>query len=222
MTTPNGVMRRINEIIRYLVEEGLADDQRFAFCKPLGKGMEEVTFSGSKGVSSALRRRAYVDIYDRLRGDGAYNARMADGALVQMMYRFENRVVQKHRLAFFPDVGLEEFQRVPEVYVEDETFGDVVGRRTVAFPFRFDYDAEDGRHRAVVHPKCHLTLGQYPECRIPVTAPVTPRRFMDFVLRNFYDTPENGYADGLPSDAMEFPDSICTEERAVAHVVVPY
>ena len=222
MPTPNAMMRRINEIIRYLVEEGLADDQRFAYCRPLGRGMEEVTFSGSSGISSALKRRAYIDIYDKLRDDGAYNARMADGALVQMMYWLEDRVVRKHRLAFFPDVGLEEFQRVPEVYVEDETFGDVVQRRTVSFPFRFDYDAKDDVHRAVVHPKCHLTLGQYPECRIPVTAPVTPRVFMDFVLRNFYDTPEEQYADGLPRDGMALEESIDAKERTVAHVVVPY
>lgn len=220
MTTPNEAMNSINQILRYLVECGLADDQNFAFRRPLRGGGEEIAFAGSDAVSVALRNRAYVRTYEQLVDAGAFNAKMADGALVQMMYAFIGRRLTRHRLAFFPSAHLDEFQRAPEVYLYDEVLADVVGRTTVAFPFRFDYDTR-GDHQPIVHPKCHLTLGQFPECRIPVSAPVTPARFMDFVLRNFYDTEAYRNADGLPVDGASFGESIHPEERRVVYVTVP-
>ncbi len=221
MTTPNEAMAGINQILRHLVECGLADDQNFAFRRPLGGGAEEIAFEGAEAVSVALRKRAYVTTYDQLMEARAFNAKMADGALVQMTYTFVGREVTRHRLAYFPSARLDEFQKTPDVYLDDELLADVVGRTTVSFPFRFDYDESEERHQQVVHPKCHLTLGQFPECRIPVSAPVTPAHFMDFVLRNFYDTKMHRNADALPADTASFGESIHPEERRVIHVTVP-
>ena len=51
----------------------------------------------------------------------------------------------------------------------DEIYADVVGREVVPFPLRFDYDARV-KKQEVYHPACHLTLGQYTNCRIPVSS----------------------------------------------------
>ena len=88
-------------------------------------------------------------------------------------------------------------------------------------PLRIDYTASEQAHRPVTHPRCHLTLGQYRSCRIPVSSPLTPCRFMDFLLRSFYDDEEHAYANQLPSSIRGFTTSIHADERKVVHVVVP-
>ena len=216
-----GVKSRINGIIRYLVEAGLASDQQFAFRRTLRDGIEEVTFAGGENVGWALKNANYEDAYVRFRRSRAYNVRMPDGALIQVMYRFTANDLLSHRLAFLPATRLERFQGDPELYLDDDEFGHEVGRVVVAFPIRFDYHSADQRHQPVLHPKSHLTLGEFPECRIPVSAPVGPMRFVDFILRNFYDTPERTYAAGLPVDRISFDCSIDPLEREVMHIVVP-
>ncbi len=138
-----------------------------------------------------------------------------------MMYEFLDGALQRHRLAFFPAPHLEAFQNNPEVYLRDETHGDVVGRNVAPFPLRYDYDARDGHHDELTHPKSHLTLGRYEHCRIPVSAPLTPHRFIDFILRNFYDIPARRYSDDVPAGAAVFAESMLPAERQVVHITIP-
>ena len=49
----------------------------------------EVTFPQAEHVSIALKDRSYDEIYTHLVQERAYNARMPDGAVIQMMYVFE-------------------------------------------------------------------------------------------------------------------------------------
>ena len=217
MTTPAETLRAINRLVAYLLETSLADDQSFAFQLTGSNGTVEVTFSESGYVSIALKNLAYREIYYQLVQDHAYNAKMLDGALIQMMYRFSNGTLQSHRLAFFPSPDLEEFQNNSDIYIEDEIYADVIARNIVPFPLRFDYNVQEGH----IHPKSHLTLGQYEHCRIPVTGPLTPSRFIDFILRNFYHTAFNKYADSLPSPRDSFDKSIRPEEERIVHIMVP-
>lgn len=221
MPGPGEIKGQIDAIVRYLVEVGLADDQNFAFRREVAGGCVEVTFPQASQVAIALKDRAYNEVYGQLVQERAYNVKMPDGALVQMMYGFVRRTLERHRLAFFPAPHLEEFQNNPEVYLEDQVFADVVARSIVPFPVRFDYDAREGIHQELGHPKSHLTLGQYENCRIPVTAPMPPFWFIDFILRNFYHTAFNRYAERLPALGESFEDSILSAERGVVHVVVP-
>ena len=220
MPTPQQTLRQINELIAYLVDRGLADDQWFAYRQSLGREIVQISFRGAEHVSVALRNRSYNEIYESLREVRAFNVKMLDGALIQMTYLFAGGVVQRHRLAFFPAPHLEEFQNDPAIYLNDEVHADVVARNVVPFPVRFDYDPRADRGDAA-HPLSHLTLGQYRNCRIPVSAPVTPSRFVDFILRNFYHTAFIRYADGLPASAWSFAETIRRGERDITHVVVP-
>ena len=86
---------------------------------------------------------------------------MIDGALLQLMYRFQKTELESHRLAFFPSPYLEEFQNNPDVYKDDAMFTEVVFRNIVPFPLRFDYDSRNEVFIEVHHPKSHLSLGQY-------------------------------------------------------------
>ena len=221
MPTSNQIEKQVNDIVKYLVETGLADDQRFAFQRSGADNLVQVTFDKAEHVSEALRNRPYEEIYHSLAQERAYNAKMLDGALIQMMYAFVNGTLRRHRLAFFSAPHLEEFQNNPDIYQDDEIYADVIGRNIVPFPVRFDYDARDGHYRELIHPKSHFTLGQYQDCRIPVTAPMTPFWFIDFILRNFYHTASARYADRLPVQHGSFAESILPAERAVVHVTVP-
>ncbi len=117
---------------------------------------------------------------------------MLDGALIQMSYRVKNDLVETHRLAFFPSPYLEGFQNEPDLYIEELVYAEVIWKNIVPFPLRFDFDSREGVYEELRHPKSHLTLGQYKNCRIPVCAPLTPYHFVSFLLRHFYHTAYQG------------------------------
>ena len=218
--TPQTTLDQINRLVRHLVEKGLADDQRSAFRR--GIGVVEVTFDSAGQVSSALGNASYADVYEVFARDRVFNAKLLDGALIQMMYKFADNELQQHRLAFFPAPHLERFARRFDAHLRDQLYADIVGRNVLPLPFRFDFDARDERHREVTHPKSHLTLGEYAECRIPVSAPLTPHRFIDFILRSFYQIRSGeGEITTLPRFDGRFGNSITLAERDVVHVVVP-
>ena len=221
MLTPQQTRVQINELIKHLVSESLSNVQYYAIQRTERGNVVEITFPTIKHVTIALKSRSYSEIYEHLLQSNAYNVRMLDGALIQMSYTFASGTLQRHRLAFFPAPYLEEFQNVPEVYAEDVIDADIVARNFVPFPLRFDYDVRVGHHEELVHPKSHLTLGQYEDCRIPVTAPVPPYWFIDFILRNFYNTGKNQYTEELPSQQGAFDESILPAERSVVHIAVP-
>jgi hypothetical protein len=221
MPMPEKIKKEIDWIVGFLVEVGLAGDQNYAFLRNVGGKLVEVTFPQAEHVSIALKDRDYSEIYEHLSRERAYNAKMPDGAIIQMMYIFVDETLQRHRLAFFPAPHLEEFQNNPDIYLDDEIFADVIARSVVPFPIRFDYDVRDRIHQEVAHPKSHLSLGQYENCRIPVTAPMTPIMFIDFILRNFYHTATNQYANSLPRCNILFAETICLAERGVLHVTLP-
>ena len=146
---------------------------------------------------------------------------MCDGALIQMFYEFSKQQLLRHRLAFLSSFYLDEFQKAPDTYIKDEVYGDVVARKILPYPFRFDYDDRQGMSHSLKHPSSHLTLGQYQRCRIPVSAPLTPHWFVDFVLRNFYQTPDRNYADEIAPSCPSFDESLYPQERKKIHLSIP-
>lgn len=220
MASPEGTAARIRGILQYLAKVGLSLDQQ----QPVSRSERQfttVSFGGAEHVSKTLKNRDYRDTYRYLVAHRAYTAVMIDNALVQIMYRFKGSKLASHRLAFLTAPELGEFQNAPEWYWHDAPFVDILSTATAPALIRFDYSADDERHRSVLHPKSHLTLGRYEGCRIPVSAPLTPYRFMDFVLRNFYDTPAKSYSSRLPRSRSSFVDTVDDSERLVMHMAVP-
>ena len=220
MATPEGTAKRINGILRYLVKSGLARAQKPAVCCSYGR-FKTVSFPGAEHVSVALKNRDYRETYLDFLRRRAYTVLMLDNAVIQIMYRFRGSKLVGHRLAFFAAPELMEFQNAPDWYLHDDPFVDIQERTTAPTLIRFDYNADEERHQSVVHPKSHLTLGRYEECRIPVSAPLTPYCFVDFVLRNFYDTRRKLYSSRLPRSRNRFAESINADEQRLMHMVVP-
>lgn len=221
MISVDRVVSQIDGLIAQLVEIGLSSDQNFAVRRELSNNHVEITFKNAEYISSALRDMEYSEIYEVMHAARAYSVKLPDGALMQMMYLFKDSAIVSHRLAFFPSPHLLEFQNNPDIYGTDEIYADVIRRNVVPFPWRFDCDVRDGVYVVGTHPKSHFTLGQYVNCRIPVSAPVTPARFVDFVLRNFYNTAFRKYASELPTFIDEFDECIHGSEEAVVHIRLP-
>lgn len=219
--TPKSLKEDIDGLISELIGKGICDDSNFSAIRPSGNKVD-ITFSGSEHVSIALGDIEYAEIYRELAEKRSYNMKLVDGALIQMMYRIEGEGLLQHRLAFYPSPSLLPFQDDPDAYMRDELFIEIVQRRIIPFPLRFDFDTRDGVHADVVHPKSHLTLGDVKGCRMPVSAPLSPRWFVEFILRNFYQTESHDFLSGLPRHKIHFPNTITANETGLMHVVIPY
>lgn len=218
---PKNIKDDIDGLISKLILKGVCDDSNFSAIRTYGSTVE-VTFRGSEHVTIALGDIEYTKIYQELAEKRSFNMRLVDGALIQMMYRIEDNVLLQHRLAFYPSPSLLPFQDDPDAYMRDELFIDIVQRRIVPFPLRFDFDAREGVHIDVNHPKSHLTLGDVKGCRIPISAPLTPRWFVEFIMRNFYQTEQHDFVNDLPRHKMTFPETITANEERLIHMVIPY
>lgn len=221
MPSVDSIYSQFNSIVTYLVEIGLSSDQNFIFRRDLPGNKTELTFPQSSLISIAMKNLSYIEIYDAFASERAYLVKMPDGALLQLSYLFNNTVLEQHRLAFLPSPHLEEFQNNPDLYLEDDLYADVVSRNIVPFPLRFDYDIREGICEELLHPKSHLTLGQYEHCRIPVSSAISPSRFIDFILRNFYNTAFLRYEKRLPIFPESFDSCILSLEKKVVHIQIP-
>ncbi len=209
----------LDEIIANLLEKGICDDTNFSVIKK--NQYWEVTFSGAEYISIALGDIDYSDIYQELLLKRSYNIRFVDGALLQFMYRFKDERLIQHRLAFYPSPNLRPFQDDSDSYMRDELFIEIVQRRIVPFPIRCDFDDRAEVAIDIDHPKSHLTLGDVKGCRIPVTSPLTPRWFVEFILRNFYKTDKHDFVGCLPRHRMQFDHTITGNERNIIHLAIP-
>jgi hypothetical protein len=215
--TPTQVKQQITDIISLLVKEGLCDHQRYPSLTVVG-GISKIGISEGPDLSVSLKDISYTDIYDELRKAEAYHLRMIDGALIQMLYTFDRRAIRTHRLSMFPSPNLEMYETIAEQYDEDELYSDIVGEFSVKVPIRFDFSADNTRHVDVDHPKSHLTLGQYEWCRIPLDRPLTPRRFMRFILRNFYGPGYSSVNMDVPALNENFEETISPNERRILNI----
>ncbi len=217
--SPDDTIQQILAVIRLAIESGLSDAQRYPAMRRTGREDYTIYIQDSPDLSVSLKDRPYAAIYDDLQKSGAFNLRMIDGALVQMLYTFKRNEVTSHRLCVFPSPSLEIYERAQQEYEGDELYSDIIEHNVVRFPIRFDFSNDDQIFVDMKHPKSHLTLGQYENCRIPVASPLTPARFISFVIRQFYNPAFERFK--LKDDMLRprFDDSISASERTIAHFV---
>jgi len=221
MPTPEAIRSQIEQLTSNLIELSLSIDQNYPSLREKANGILDVGLGSSIGLSLVLKNQPYRNIYDELDQSRMFNIKMVDGALVQLMYRFRQGILEAHRLAFFPSPYMEEFQNNPEIYKEDEMFAEVIAKNIVPFPFRFDFDSREEVVVEQKHPQSHLSLGQYKNCRIPVNAPVTPYYFMNFLLQNFYNTAYIKFCGRLTVFSNQFSETIQDSERNFVYVQIP-
>lgn len=215
--SPKEVVKELRVVTAELIESGLAVDQNAPSIR-LSHGFDVIGISDKKDLSSTLKDVPYRDTYAALRQDRIYNVLLIDGGMLQLLYTFLAGVIVKHRLSFYPSPDLLEYQNSQDIYEQDEIYGDIVSKGVVTSPLRFDYDP--GSYIDVEHPKSHLTIGQYKNCRIPVSGPLTPATFCSFILRSFYNTPFKNFLSGMSVSSASFASSISVGEKIIPHLAV--
>lgn len=218
--TPKQVEQEAIKIVRFLVEQGLSDDQNYPYLVATGTA-EAVTFSTANQLNVVLKGRPYEETYQSLKDGRVFCVLLPDGALLQMNYEFVNSVLTRHRLAYLPAPTLVRLDDDPELYADDAWFSDVISRAVVVVPIRFDFDSNPKVFRPVSHPRCHLTLGQFGGCRIPVSRPIGPWQFVDFVLRSFYSKAHGDLQAKIPRPRSFGTRVLDSAEESLVHVEVP-
>ena len=177
------VRAQLRDIYIRLIQAGLSVKQFYP--SDIGDPKGGARIGDLTTTAVALRDVAYEVVYEELDRHDGYHVKLPDGGLLIFQYAFSDpQSIVKHRLAYFPSPILPTIEEAPHLYEHDELYADIILARLVRFPVRFDFDP--GAHRDLIHPKSHLTLGQFQNCRIPVTSPVMPNTFVLFLLRNFY------------------------------------
>jgi hypothetical protein len=128
---------------------------------------------------------ATVAEYRRLIDEQSFSAVLYDGAIVQLSYDFVGDSLVGHRLCYYPcpfDLDLDLFPSEPigdiiAFYSESKDIS--VNLRS---PLRFDYDEANAK---MGHPSVHMHVIK-PDCRWPVTHPLSVGDFVRFVFRHFY------------------------------------
>lgn len=229
MIVAKDIFSQVQKITSNLIELGLCMDQNFPSIVKVASLIEEVNidnFKSSHYSSVFLKNISYSDMYNELCRQRMFNIKMIDGALIQMQYRFNGNSIESHRLAFFPSPNLDIFQNEPDIYFEDEIYSDILDARIVTVPLRFDFDDSEDQNgnkvaKPVIHPISHLTIGQYKNCRIPVSSAITPYQFIEFIIRNFYNTAFELYSDKLVRDKNCFDVCICADEKKIFNICSP-
>ena len=218
MLTPKNIYTQITKLTENLIESSLCDSQNFPTIRNLPGTITEIGIAHSDN-SIFLKSVPYDKMYKEVLKSNAYNIKMIDGALLTLLYRFKNGEILAHRLSYFPAPDLEAFQNDPEIYMADEVYLDILDNRIVTVPLRFDFDRNETAYKPIEHPISHLTLGQYENCRIPVSSALTPCQFITFITINFYHTVYS--RSPLSIYKEKFTDSIFPEEREHLHINAP-
>jgi hypothetical protein len=216
--TINDTLKEILSTRQKIIEMGLSIEDKF----PIKVGTK-ITWANQMDISKALKNVPYEEKYKILERDKNFNFKMLDGALVQMMYEFDRngRELISHRLAYFPSTILERYDDAYEeyenVYFVDSEFHDMREKNVITFPIRFDYNKSEKIFREFEHPYSHATLGEYEFCRIPVSSPLTPSTFINFLLRNFYNYAFQKKGVFCEVSNERFDDTITEKEKHILH-----
>jgi len=221
MSLAREVFTQIDNLTKSLLEVSFCDYQNKPVKRPRGSGWDTCQIEiPSTELSVALKNMGYEEMYEIMSKNGSYNFRLLDGALIVLLYDFEKDCLLRHTLAYYPNPNLLSFQENEEIYLEEVMFAEIVDKRVMIVPIRFDYDRREGVNRDIDHPISHFTLGQFENCRIPVTRPLMPCQFVHFILRNFYNTAYISCKQKIYYDDRRFDETISENEKKIIHVCV--
>lgn len=209
------VRGQLDEVYRRSIATGFAVKQHYFSV------VNRTSIGELKGAGISLKDVAYEDVYVELESNDAYHLKLPDGGLMLFQYQFDlNESISKHRLAYFPCPSLPSPEEAPDLYTRDDLYGDIILSRLVRFPIRFDFDPAN--YRPSYHANSHLTLGQFDNCRIPASHPLSPHAFLVFIARNFYFNifrkHQNVFEKRMPSCNGE--ECITDAERRLTRLVI--
>lgn len=186
------IIKQINEITSDLIESSFSIKENY-----VSENRGTINWSGFKDIAFTLKKQPYEVIYNQCILEKAYNLVLLDNAIIQFMYRIDKDQIVSHRLAYLPHPNYINLQDSPDTFEElsygNEYFTDIIEKKVISIPIRFDFDISAEKYVEHHHTYSHMTLGNFKNCRIPLNKPVTPKTFILFILRNFYFDRFNEY-----------------------------
>lgn len=183
------INNQIEAITKLFIKNGDSIDQNHSI-----RNEQKIYWEGFTDISYVLKEeKKYETVYEEMRSERDYNILCLDGAIFQFMYEFDKRgkKIITQRLAYFPNINTEVLEDDDEYaekhYNSLSLFSDIYNKRSIVCPIRFDFDNDISKYKERNHYYSHCTLANYKNCRMPVAGPITPYRFMDFILKNFYN-----------------------------------
>lgn len=222
MSLATEIHGEIRVLTQHLTQASICQENRFPQSTDRPGGITEVHPEKAMDISGALKNVPYREAYDSVRKAKAYNMMLLDGALLHMRYCVRGKTgIVKHSLSFWPSPRLLSSDELHWVYEEDEPFGDAVDERGVLpVPLRIEYAPE--QFEEYEHPRCHATIGQYPNCRIPVAGPLRPGLFLNLILHNFYRRELSRLKENFPFKLYGAESSITKDEaKQMIYFMIP-
>lgn len=216
--TINETFDEINEITRRIIESGLSIREIFPV-----RNDRQIVWQGFSDISIVLKNIPYTEKYKEINTTSNFNFQLYDYAIIQMMYKFDQKKDKliSHRLAYFPFPFAGSYDSELEIMAEElnkETkFKEQFERQTISFPIRFDFSTESAHFRELYHSLAHATFGEFNDCRIPLSAPLTPTIFMSFILRNFYNSAFLDKGEFLSESVFRHKECITSKEKNTLH-----
>ncbi|MGL5426839.1 MAG: DUF2290 domain-containing protein, partial [Cetobacterium sp.] len=93
---------------------------------------------------------------------------------------------------------------------------DMLDKYIVTVPIRIDYAPK--QHEEISHPKAHIHLGQMESCRVPLTSPIMPNKFLKFIFYNFYNKIYHKYFTKYDFSTEELIISITDNEKKHGYI----
>lgn len=217
---PRLILGEVRALTFHMIDVGLADQYRLPSLL-VGHGRISQVTTTPPVDSSVLDEEDYRTLYNSQVEQGAFNFVFPDLALCQMSYEFDGGVLVRHRLSYLPSPDLNPYLSDPKPYLYGMRFVEMVGPQALAVPLRFDFDSRSGVARPVEHPITHVSLGQYQNSRIPVSGPVSPAAFWNFLVRCFYSAPDHPVQPYTRDPSNHFGRTIMHEEEVGTWVSVP-
>ncbi len=210
------VFNQINTITRLLIQYGLSVSNNFP--KIIDNSI--ITWTGNTDYSLTLKNLDYKIIYSELDSAKSYNIKMLDGGIIQIEYTFDKgKDILKSRLAFFPSPILEKYDNDIEgyetSYYGETVYGDILEKYIISFPIRIDYAPKE--YKDIIHPSTHIHLGGFERCRIPLVKPIMPYVFIEFILRNFYNSKFLKHFNNFDFTSIGFENTISNNELKILH-----
>ena len=209
------IHRQIINLTRLLVKKSIVVSQNYPNYQD-----NKITWENFQNLAFSLKDEPYDTIYEKCSLAKDYNFMLIDGALIQLQYEFIRNNLVSHILSFYPNPNFENYQDNPEefeeLYFGQKLFTDMMEKKAIVFPIRFDFSHV---HTDIIHPKIHATFGNYTDCRIPISRPLSPNRFISFILRNFYHF--KFIADNLQDEInldLSFSEEITNNEKKLLHL----
>lgn len=216
----NQTLISIQNIVSELIRISLCDSQNFPTTTDDGKH-RCISFAGENYASIALSSLNYLEIYKELNEKRAFTVKLLDGALLQLQYEFDRSkdVVTAHRLAFFPKIDTVPYVFSPDDYSEtDLLFKEIFEGVVILSPIRFDFKRNE---IAENHPHSHLTLGQIKDCRIPVSSPISPGEFIEFIISSYYPRTKEMINSKIFENSLSREDFLTSDHKKLFHVMSP-